>query len=360
MKTMKGPGIFLAQFAGDEAPFNTLAGMAGWAASLGYTGVQIPSWDGRLFDLAKAAESQTYCDEITGLLASHGLEPARKRRAYELDETPIGPFEDLNSDMGTETRDRFTAGVRARWKDMVRPADKAKCRQILVELVVVHDLPGETVRDRWLKCQAQKLPGIPRLELLGHLLTAARTLDELQQQYGLQHLGLNPRNMMLVKGELQIADFGLMALVWLPSGQLPAQINPRYSAPELFQRHLSKACDQYSLALIFYELLTGDQVHGNRTPSQLARARNLAPRIAAEVAPTVTAKPARATAPDKAETAVEAEAEGPVAEVAVEAAPAKKKAAPKAKTEAAAAPAKAPAAKKPAAKKPKPADGDDG
>ncbi len=51
MKTMKGPAIFLAQFAGDAAPFNTLSGMAGWAASLGYKGVQIPSWDGRLFDL---------------------------------------------------------------------------------------------------------------------------------------------------------------------------------------------------------------------------------------------------------------------------------------------------------------------
>ena len=71
---IKGPGIFLAQFAGDEAPFNTLAGMAEWAAELGYTGLQIPTWDARLFDLAKAAESQTYCDEIKGTLAEHGLQ----------------------------------------------------------------------------------------------------------------------------------------------------------------------------------------------------------------------------------------------------------------------------------------------
>ncbi len=75
MKTnIKGPAIFLAQFAGDEAPFNTLESMAGWAADLGYTGIQIPSWDARLFDLAKAAESQTYCDDITGTLAAQGLE----------------------------------------------------------------------------------------------------------------------------------------------------------------------------------------------------------------------------------------------------------------------------------------------
>ncbi len=73
MKTIKGPGIFLAQFAGDEAPFNTLDGMAKWAASLGYTGIQIPSWDRRLFDLKRAAESKTYCDEILGLVAQAGL-----------------------------------------------------------------------------------------------------------------------------------------------------------------------------------------------------------------------------------------------------------------------------------------------
>ena len=61
---VKGPAIFLAQFAGDAAPFNSFAGMCKWAASLGYKGVQIPTWDGRLFDLAKAASSKTYCDEL--------------------------------------------------------------------------------------------------------------------------------------------------------------------------------------------------------------------------------------------------------------------------------------------------------
>ena len=73
MKTMKGPAIFLAQFAGDEAPFNSLDAIGEWAAGLGYTGVQIPSWDARLFDLAKAAESTGYCDEVKGTLAAHGL-----------------------------------------------------------------------------------------------------------------------------------------------------------------------------------------------------------------------------------------------------------------------------------------------
>ncbi|WP_456300186.1 sugar phosphate isomerase/epimerase family protein [Roseococcus microcysteis] len=73
MKTIKGPAIFLAQFAGDEAPFNTLEGIAAWAASLGFKGVQIPSWDARLFDLAKAAESRAYCEDVQATLAKHGL-----------------------------------------------------------------------------------------------------------------------------------------------------------------------------------------------------------------------------------------------------------------------------------------------
>ncbi|GAA0649422.1 sugar phosphate isomerase/epimerase [Sphingomonas ursincola] len=74
MKTIKGPAIFLAQFAGDAAPFNSLESVADWVAGLGYEGIQIPSWDERLFDLTLAAESQTYCDEIRGMLADKGLE----------------------------------------------------------------------------------------------------------------------------------------------------------------------------------------------------------------------------------------------------------------------------------------------
>ena len=56
MKTIKGPALFLAQFTGDEAPFNSWEGITKWAADCGYRGVQVPSWDGRIFDVAKAAE----------------------------------------------------------------------------------------------------------------------------------------------------------------------------------------------------------------------------------------------------------------------------------------------------------------
>ena len=74
MKTLKGPGIFLAQFIGTEPPFDRLETMAAWVASMGYVGVQMPTGGAdSFFNLALAAESQTYCDEVAGVLAEHGL-----------------------------------------------------------------------------------------------------------------------------------------------------------------------------------------------------------------------------------------------------------------------------------------------
>ena len=73
MKTIQGPAIFLAQFVGDDAPFNSFDAICGWVASLGYKGVQVPTWDKRLMDLERAAKSQDYCDELIATAAKHGV-----------------------------------------------------------------------------------------------------------------------------------------------------------------------------------------------------------------------------------------------------------------------------------------------
>jgi sugar phosphate isomerase/epimerase len=73
MRTIKGPALFLAQFAGDAPPFNSWPAITRWAAECGYVGVQVPSWDGRLFDLEKAAASKDWCDEFKGIAAEAGL-----------------------------------------------------------------------------------------------------------------------------------------------------------------------------------------------------------------------------------------------------------------------------------------------
>lgn len=73
MKSIKGPAIFLAQFAGDQPPFNDLESICKWAASLGYTGVQIPTWESSLIDLKKVAESKTFADEYKGKIEETGV-----------------------------------------------------------------------------------------------------------------------------------------------------------------------------------------------------------------------------------------------------------------------------------------------
>ena len=115
MKTIRGPAIFLAQFAGDAPPFNSLAGMAGWAASHGYTGIQIPTWDAHLFDLDKAASSEAYCDEVKGLLGKHGLvvtEPATHLQGHLV---AVHPVYDSLVDGFAAPAVRGRPEARARW-----------------------------------------------------------------------------------------------------------------------------------------------------------------------------------------------------------------------------------------------------
>jgi len=74
MTTIKGPAIFLAQFMGDDEPFNSLQSICQWVKSLGFVGIQIPTWDARCIDLQKASESKTYADELKGMINGYGLE----------------------------------------------------------------------------------------------------------------------------------------------------------------------------------------------------------------------------------------------------------------------------------------------
>jgi len=123
MKTLKGPGIFLAQFAGDAAPFNSFDAICGWATSLGYRGVQVPSWDARLFDLAKASESKDYCDEIAGVAASHGLVITELSTHLQGQLVAVHPAYDLAFDGFAAPEVRGNPQARTDWAvDQVRRA----------------------------------------------------------------------------------------------------------------------------------------------------------------------------------------------------------------------------------------------
>lgn len=95
---LKGPAIFLAQFAGDDAPFNSLQSLASWASIQGYKGVQIPTFDTRLFDLDTAAESQTYCDEVKGICADAGVEITELSTHLQGQLVAVNPAYDLAFD----------------------------------------------------------------------------------------------------------------------------------------------------------------------------------------------------------------------------------------------------------------------
>src|SRR6266446_2648222 len=152
MRTIKGPGIFLAQFAGDAAPFNNLKSIAAWAARLGYKGVQIPCWDGRLFDLQRAAESKTYCDEIRGTVADHGLTVTELSTHLQGQLVAVHPAYDLAFDGFAPEKLRGNPKARqawaveqlllaARWRPILEAFEKAG-----VDLCFeIH--PGEDLHD---------------------------------------------------------------------------------------------------------------------------------------------------------------------------------------------------------------------
>jgi sugar phosphate isomerase/epimerase len=115
MRTIKGPAIFLAQFVSDAVPFNNLATIARWAADLGYEGLQIPTWDLRLFDLHKAAESRDYCDEVQGILADAGLRISELSTHVQGQLIAVHPAYDLLFDNFAPAQVRLTPSARQAW-----------------------------------------------------------------------------------------------------------------------------------------------------------------------------------------------------------------------------------------------------
>src|SRR6218665_3232359 len=129
MRTIQGPGIFLAQFIGPAAPFDTLDGLAGWAASLGYKGVQIPTSDAAIFDLERAATSDAYCDEVKGRLAAHGLQVTELSTHLQGQLLCVHPAYDLQFDAFAAPHVRGNPTARTAWAhDQLLLAAKASKR----------------------------------------------------------------------------------------------------------------------------------------------------------------------------------------------------------------------------------------
>ena len=115
MTTIQGPAIFLAQFAGDKVPFNSLFEIGGWAAELGYKGVQIPSWDSRLIDLKQAAESKAYCEDLQAALARHNLVVTELSTHLQGQLVAVHPAYDLLFDGFAPPEVRTNPSARQQW-----------------------------------------------------------------------------------------------------------------------------------------------------------------------------------------------------------------------------------------------------
>ena len=115
MRAIKGPAIFLAQFADDKPPFNSFKSICQWVASLGFKGVQIPTWDNRFIDLALAAESQVYCDELKGVAAEQGIEISELSTHLQGQLVAVHPAYDLMFDSFAPETTKDDPAARSAW-----------------------------------------------------------------------------------------------------------------------------------------------------------------------------------------------------------------------------------------------------
>lgn len=128
MRTIKGPAIFLAQFVADTPPFDSLDGIAAWAAGLGFKGVQMPTGT-PLFDLEKAANSQAYCDEVKGVLARHGIVITELSTHLQGQLVAVHPAYDALFDAFAPAQVRGNTAARQGWAvEQVKLAAKASRR----------------------------------------------------------------------------------------------------------------------------------------------------------------------------------------------------------------------------------------
>jgi serine/threonine protein kinase len=137
------------------------------------------------------------------------------------------------------------------------------------ELAIVMELADCNLHDQFIECQSAGLVGIPRDSLLKYIRDAAEALDHMIERHNLQHLDVKPRNLFLISDRVKVADFGLVKHLDRGSGSMSG-VTPLYAPPETFRGDISKYSDQYSLAIVYQELLTGQRPFTGKNPRQLA------------------------------------------------------------------------------------------
>jgi sugar phosphate isomerase/epimerase len=129
VRTIKGPAVFLAQFMADEAPFDSIEAMAAWAAGLGFAGIQVPIGNPAFIDVAIAADSQTYCDDLRGRVEAQGVAITELSTHLEGQLVAVHPAYDLLMDGFAPSDKRGKPAARTAWAiEQVKRAARASAR----------------------------------------------------------------------------------------------------------------------------------------------------------------------------------------------------------------------------------------
>lgn len=138
------------------------------------------------------------------------------------------------------------------------------------QLVILTELADESLEEVHENHKSSGACGVPRKQLLSHLHDVADGLDYLHSQYQLQHLDVKPANLLMVGGHVKVADFGLLKNIQDVETSVVGGLTPIYAPPEVFDGRPSQNSDQYSLAIVYQELLTGKRPYPGNTLAQLA------------------------------------------------------------------------------------------
>ena len=134
------------------------------------------------------------------------------------------------------------------------------------QVFIVTELADGSLINRYQECRNEGHSGVPRDELLAYICDAADALDYMNDHYGLQHLDIKPQNLLLVGGRVKIGDFGLVKDLQGTSATATGGVMPIYASPEAFDGKVSRFSDQYCLAVVYQEMLTGIRPFPGKTP----------------------------------------------------------------------------------------------
>jgi serine/threonine protein kinase len=145
------------------------------------------------------------------------------------------------------------------------------------QLIIVSELADRNLYERFVECRSQGQSGIPRAELLRYMEEAAEALDLMNSEHQLQHLDIKPQNLFLIHNHIKVGDFGLVKDMEGMQASVTGGVTPLYAAPETFDGWISRYSDQYSLAIVYQELLTGQRPFPGTNARQLVLQHLTAP-----------------------------------------------------------------------------------